>query len=152
MKREFSSRAGIIACVVLLIAFSACGGDDGPTAANPADTGSISGTVSFGPSINDWPTVGNIQVSVWSYWPPNGPPDGFTNPLVKETDFPTYEYKITGLDPGSYAMVTVGWRDPANPTGAKTIGEYLGAAAIVVEKGTDMPGYDISADLTLAKP
>ena len=141
MKREFSSCVGIMACAVLLIAFSACGGDDGPTATG---TGSISGTISF---EGTWPATGNIQVSAWSYWPPNGPPAGFTNPLVMETDYPTYQYKITGLAPGNYVKVVVGWRDPADFNSSVEIGEY---GAFVVQNGTDTGGLDIIADLSLA--
>jgi len=151
MKRVFSIRTAGALCAVLLATAVACGSDN-PTSGNPANTGSISGTVTFTGTINDWPATGNIQVSVWSYWPPAGPPDGFTQPLDKNLDFPTYDYKISGLDAGDYAMITVGWRDPGDPTGAKTIGEYIGSNPLVIEKGKDSSGFDMTADLTQAGP
>ncbi len=172
MKRLFILGATLVGCAAAIALFPACN-DTASTTSPAGETGSVSGTVTF---TGTWPTTppgGGIQVSIYSsLMPPGvpgGPPDAFTNPLNKTTDFPTYNFKLSGIDPGDYAAVFVGWRDPSNPSGAKLIGTYwvyvdsLGVAAnglpkppgpstVTVEKGKDTGGLDIVADLDLSGP
>lgn len=101
----------------LVLAFAACSDEN-----NPAETekfGEISGTVTF---VGTWPQVGDVQVSVWTSWPPMGPPAAASDPLTKGQN--VQSYKIEGLSKGTYPVVTVGWRDPSNPAGAKVLGVY----------------------------
>lgn len=107
-----------VAFIVAAVAMVAgCSDDDNPAAAQ--QFGEVSGKVVF---VGTWPQAGDIQVSIWASWPPAGPPAAATDPLspgVMEQN-----YKIEGLNKGNYPVVTVGWRDPNNPAGAKVIGIY----------------------------
>lgn len=161
-------------CVLLISAMAAlasvlpaCDDDDDPMDGGPT-TGKVSGTVSF---TGAWPSVGDVQVSIYSTLVtppgvPGGPPDAFTDPLIPATDYPTYDYTLEGLDPGDYAAIFVGWRDPADPPGAKLIGVYWihvdslgiamsglpkapGPTGVSIDAGSDITGLDIVADLGL---
>jgi hypothetical protein len=106
---------------------------------NPVESqspGEISGTITF---VGTWPATGNIQVSMWTSWPPAGPPAAFSSALT--SGVATQTYKISGLNNGPYSVITVGWRDPADPTGAKVIGVYT---------GNDILGVDCKGQFTLA--
>ena len=149
MKRFFSRRAVSLVAALSLVFLVACKSDN-PTSGDPANTGSISGTVTF--TAGTWPASGDVQVAVYSSLPPSGPPDGYTNPLNGATDYPTYNYKISGLDPGTYDGVIVVWRDPSNVLSSKQIGIYSGGMPVVIEKGKTATGFDIDADLTQAGP
>ncbi len=83
------------------------------------DFGSVSGKINF---IGTWPSNGDIQVSIYSAWPPMGPPDVATDPLPSGSN--SQSYKIEGISKGDYSAIVVGWRDPADPAGAKIIGIY----------------------------
>jgi hypothetical protein len=154
----------------ILAVTAGCGDDDdNPTNGDGDETGSVAGTVTF---QGTWPATGDVQVSIFSTLVtppgvPGGPPEAFTDPLDSATDFPTYHYKLEGLDPGEYAAIFVGWRDPANPTGAKLIGTYWiypdsvgiamsglpqppGPSSITIDAGQDRTGLNIVADLDLA--
>jgi hypothetical protein len=148
MERVFSSVVCTL-CAVALATAVACSDDDNPAAGDPANTGSISGTVTF---AGTWPVTGDIQVAVYSSLPPTGPPDGFTNPLNPATDYPTYDYTVPGLDPGNYAGVIVSWRDPSDPLSSEIIGQYSGGLSVTVVKGETASGFDITADLDQAGP
>ncbi len=145
MERVFSLRTAGVLCAVLVAFATSCGGDDGPAAGDPANTGSVSGTVTF---MGSWPATGDVQVAVYSSLPPAGPPDGYTNPLGPNIN--TYNYTIAGLDPGVYEGVIVSWRDPGDPLSSVVIGQYSGGVAVVVVKGEDASGFDIVADLDQA--
>jgi hypothetical protein len=97
--------AMLIAAVALSILVSC--GDDSSTGNGP--TGSISGTITF---RNQWPTTGAIFVTVFSQYPPTGAPDGFTNPIAENMlgAGRTFNYKVIGLETGTYKAVLVGWR------------------------------------------
>ena len=169
MKRLLGVIGSVALIMLVLSAVPACDDDDdNPINPNPT-TGTVSGTVTFG---GTWPSTGDVQVSMYSTimnppGVPAGPPDAFTDPLNSATDFPTYNYSFEGLDPGDYAAIFVGWRDPADPPGARLIGVYwiyvdsLGIAAsglpkppgpssVSVDAGDNLTGRDIVADLDLA--
>lgn len=149
MERDLYRRAAGLICAVLLASTAACGDDDNPASGDPANTGSVSGTITF---TGTWPATGDVQVAVYSSLPPAGPPDGFTNPLNPATDYPTYDFTIAGLDPGTYDGIVVTWRDPGNVLSSEVIGEYSGGVPVVVVKGEESIGYDITADLDQAGP
>jgi hypothetical protein len=103
--------------VVVMAFFLGCSDDK-----NPAQTqqyGEVSGTVKL---VGTWPAAGNVQVSIWANWPPTTAPAGASAVFAPGQN--TQTYKIEGLNKGSYPVVTVGWRDPANPAGAKVLGIY----------------------------
>jgi hypothetical protein len=167
MKRLFYVLA-ITALAAAVGVVPACDDDNNPIDGGPT-TGSVSGTVTF---AGTWPSVGDVQVSIYSTimtppGVPTGPPDAFTDPLNPVTDFPTYDYTLKGLDPGDYAAIFVGWRDPTDPPGARLIGVYWiyvdslgiamsglpkdpGPAPVSVDAGDNLTDLDIVADLDLA--
>lgn len=112
-----------------------CSDDKNPV--QSSTTTEISGTITFN---GTWPAQGNIQVSLWTSWPPAGPPAAFSAPLTPGVA--TQTYKISGLSKGPYAVITAGWRDPADPTGAKVIGVY--------SANNTLAGVDCKGDFTVA--
>ncbi|HXV13443.1 MAG TPA: hypothetical protein VEC56_04495 [Candidatus Krumholzibacteria bacterium] len=159
MKRLFYPLA--IAGLAMTLAFlPACDDDDDNPMGGGPTTGTVAGTVTF---EGTWPSVGNVQISVYSTYPPMGPPDAFTDPIPAGT---SYDYSIAGLDPGDYAAILVGWRDPADPPGAKVIGMYWAfvdsvavdgngdpvgpPSAVTVEAGQTESNLDITANLDVA--
>lgn len=122
--------------LVLSMAFwQGCSDDKNPV--QSSTTTEVSGTVTFN---GTWPTKGNIQVSLWTSWPPTTAPAAFSAPLTPGVA--TQSYKIAGLSKGSYAVITLGWRDPADPTGAKVIGVY--------SANNTLSGVDCKGDFTVA--
>lgn len=122
-----TSRFLAVVSVVLFLAFIlGCSEEQNPVQSQTS--GEISGTVTF---TGTWPAKGNIQVSMWTSWPPAGPPAAFSAPLTPGVA--TQTYKISGLNKGPYSVITVGWRDPADPTGAKVIGVYTGNDVLSVD-------------------
>lgn len=160
MKPVFSRRlllAGL--CSLALAAVAACDDDDdAPT--TPTNTGSISGTVTF---VGNWPASGNVQISLFSTFPPMGPPDAFTDPIPQGA---TYDFRLDGIEPGTYAALVVGWRDdalppPANATcngmywiypdsvgiAANCVPDAPGPSPVTVVKGVVLQNLDMTADL-----
>jgi hypothetical protein len=129
MKRRFHFLAIAVALAASIVML-ACEDDEDP--AGPA-TGSIAGTITF---QGTWPTTGNVQLSVFSAFPPTGAPDAFTDPISPTA---SHDYQIDGLEPGEYAAVVIGWRDPADPPGAKTIGMYWAFVDSVAVDGSGNP-------------
>jgi hypothetical protein len=169
MPRHLAQLTRAVTFATLLGVLWGCDDEDNPTDGDGNGTGSVVGTVTF---RGTWPGTGDVQVSIFSTLMtppgvPGGPPDAFTDPLNPATDFPTYNYKLEGLDPGEYAAIFVGWRDPANPTGAKLIGMYWidpdsvgiaanglpkapGPSSVSIDEGENKTGLDVTADLDLA--
>lgn len=168
MKRSFLNLL-IFMLVVAPVVLGGCSEDSNPAAPT---TGSISGTVNF---TGTWPSTGDVQISVYSSisqpggpgpaYLPTGAPDGFTDPIPGPVT--SYDFTIGGLGMGTYAAVYVGWRDPANPSGALLLGVFqanhsvsgldqqgLPAAApaqVVIEDGKlTQDGIDMTADLSFA--
>jgi hypothetical protein len=158
MKRSF----GALLILVLTLVAAGCG-DDNPAAPN---TGSVSGTISF---TGTWPSTGNIQVSIYSNltppYIPMGAPDAFSDPIAGPVT--SFDYQLDGLAMGTYSAIYVGWRDPANPSGARLIGMYWTTpgdpgidgttglpsappSTIVINSGSlNHSGLDITADMDL---
>jgi hypothetical protein len=84
-----------------------------------ANLGEISGTVNF---VGTWPSTGEIQASIWKTWPPAGPPAAAST--VFTPNVASQAYRLQCLTKGTYPVLTIGWRDPANPAGAKILGIY----------------------------
>ncbi len=106
-----------MAIVVIMAFFFGCSDDKNPV--QTPQFGEVSGTVKL---VGTWPATGDVQVSVWASWPPAGPPAGASAKFTAGQNVQTY--KIEGLNKGTYPVVTVGWRDPANPAAAKVLGIY----------------------------
>jgi len=122
----------LVFCMVLWLG---CSDEKNPV--QSSTTTEISGTVTLN---GVWPAKGNIQISLWTSWPPAGPPAAFSAPLTPGVASQTY--KISDLSKGPYAVITVGWRDPADPTGAKVIGVY--------SANNTLAGVDCKGDFSLA--
>ncbi|RMH65216.1 MAG: hypothetical protein D6677_03040 [Calditrichaeota bacterium] len=121
----------IYVMITAIWVLTSCSEDDG--APNETQTyGTISGTVTF---VGTWPDKGDVQVSAWTSWPPAGPPAASSDVLTPGNA--TQSYKLEGLSLGSYPVITVGWRDPADPAGAVVLGIYHGDAT---EAGVDSLG------------
>lgn len=131
-------RAYRIIAAMSLVLFMAlmfgCSEENNPVESQNS-TGEISGTITF---TGAWPTKGNVQISMWTSWPPTGPPAAFSAPLTPDVAIQTY--KISGLNKGPYSVITAGWRDPADPTGAKVIGVY---------SANDILGVDCKGQFTV---
>lgn len=130
MKTKIPSIVMFIILGSLLIL--SCSKDDNTT--NPEQFGSISGTLTY---VGSWPSAGDVQISIWASWPPQGPPAAATDPLSQGQS----TFEIKGLSKGTYPVVTAGWRDPANPTGAKVLGVYWNI--------TDSVGVDSSGNVNV---
>lgn len=136
--------------ILLLAALSvflvACGGDDNPVTPTQ-QYGSVSGTVTF---VGNWPASGEIQVSIWPSWPPAGPPSAATLPISQTV---TYNYKIEGLNRGTYQALAVGWRNPANPTAARVLGLYINDpnnSGVSIDTATGRPTYATPAPIVIS--
>ena len=114
--RHYGGMLITFAVIVLSGFLTGCGEDE--NGVQPEQFGEISGTITF---VGTWPSTGDVQVSIWTSFPPAGPPAGATEPLASGE---AITYKIEGLSKGTYPAVTVGWRDPTNPAGAKVLGLY----------------------------
>ncbi|MFH1009087.1 MAG: hypothetical protein V1800_16560 [Candidatus Latescibacterota bacterium] len=106
----------MLVAVALSGFLAGCSEDNNPAGGD--DFGEVSGTITF---TGTWPTTGDVQVSIWTSFPPAGPPAGATDPLAAGD---LIAYKIEGLSKGTYQAVTVGWREATNPAGAKVLGIY----------------------------
>ena len=162
MGRTLTRGLLLVLALASIAAAVSCGDDDTPAGTGP--TGSMSGTIQFrGP----WPATGSIYVTVNSIYPPTGAPDAFTNAITPAMLTPqrTYEWKLTGIEAGTYDAILIGWR--GGPGDDRCIGMYweyvdsLGVAQdcssvppgpkpVQVKKDVDTPGVDMVADLQLA--
>jgi hypothetical protein len=151
-----------LVAIALLATLAACD-DDSATATGP--TGSISGTVTF---RNAWPATGAMFVTVFSAYPPTGAPDAFTEEITEAKLGPgrTYDFKISGLETGTYHAVLVGWRGGVGNdkcTGlywsfpdsvginSDCIAQAPGPSAVTVKKNQTTANVDMVSDLNLAQ-
>ncbi len=97
----------IVAFVGILI--NSCGSD--PVTNNPSvpDAGTMSGTITF-VDTNRIYSGGYYDVSVYSSWPPAGPPSGSdTVEFTKNGNVYTGKFKIVGLTSGANYVTTCAW-------------------------------------------
>lgn len=156
----------LIALAAISVFVVSCSEDDNP--ANVPTLGTISGRVTF---AGNWPATGSVQVSIWAdgTWPPMGPPEGFS--AVIPSGLGTYDFTIDGLKKLNYEAISVGWRHPTNPAGARVLGTYINdisKSGVAVTSGQPVydpapiaiiindakmiwTGLDIRADLSLAQ-
>jgi len=147
MKRNKLFPFAALAAVMLLV--GACSDDKNPT--KVPEFGSVEGRVTFD---GTWPSSGDVQVSIWASWPPAGPPSGATSPIASGSTI--YDYRLEGLSKGTYKALTVGWRDPANPAGARVLGIYLNDpnnTGVTVDPTTHAPSFatPLTIDISNAK-
>jgi hypothetical protein len=89
------------------------------SSSDEASLATVHGTVTL---HGDWPSTGEVQVSLFSMWhpelavniAPQGPPD-FTTDALSSPDSTqqvhVVSYEILDINPGSYPSLVVGWRD-----------------------------------------
>jgi hypothetical protein len=160
MKRDRLTVAAVVMALCMLVVAASCGDDD---STGTGATGSISGTLTFrGP----WPATGEIYVTVFAQYPPTGAPDAFSNPIGENQLSPdrTYNYKLSGLEAGTYKSVLVGWREGIGAdfcTGlfwvypdslgidASCNAQAPGPSAVTVTKNKTVTHVDMVSDLTL---
>jgi len=162
MKR--SRILSVLSLSAILLFVGACSDDDNP--ANTPTLGTVSGRITF---VGNWPAIGNIQVSLLDAWPPPPRAPYQASPVITANSV-TYDYTFDGIERGTYPAIVVGWRDPANPAGAKVLGIYVNDATKTGINTTNVPptydtpvsiaisdakmiwpGLDIRADLSLAQ-
>ena len=135
--------------------------NDSPTAAPESAT--ISGIITF---TGDWPTKDTVAVSLSSNWPPQGAPAASYEITSTDLSNGTYTYTFENVTFGSYACISVSWKDPtdADPTSnQKTLGAYGGVypfftayggtdptTVTVTEADYSKTGLDFSANLIYA--
>jgi len=136
MKQFNTTVIKAMATILALFLIASCSSN--PTTSN--NLGEISGTVTF---VGQWPATGDIQVSAWASWPPAGPPAAASEVFTSGVNSQTY--KIEGLSKGDYPVLTLGWRDPANPQGALVLGVYWANADSAGVDATGMPNVTPAA-------
>jgi len=149
------------ACVIVVLACVIACGDDSSTGTRP--TGSISGTITF---RDAFPATGAIFVTVFSSYPPTGAPDAVSGAIAENMLGPgrTYNYKIGGIETGTYKAVLVGWRGGTGNdkcTGlywefpdsvginADCVAQAPGPKAVTVKKDQTTPSISMVSDLSL---
>ena len=162
MTKTTPCRVMTLVSAVLLAAVAACG-DDSSTATGP--TGSMSGTITF---RSAWPATGAVFVTVFAAYPPTGAPDAFTEPITEAKLGPgrTYDFKINGLETGTYKAVLVGWRGGVGNdkcTGlywsfpdsvgisSDCVAQTPGPSAVTVKKNQTTTDVNMVSDLNLAQ-
>ncbi|HET6347952.1 MAG TPA: hypothetical protein VFH88_02615 [Candidatus Krumholzibacteria bacterium] len=146
----------VITGVALLSAALSCGSDNSAAPSGP--TGSISGTITFR-HADQWPGTGGILVTVFSKFPPTGPPDRFSDAIPQGS---IYDFKLDGIETGTYAAVLVGWRGGPGQdecvgmfwayvdslgVNAACIAQAPGPSPITVKKDTNTPGINMVCDI-----
>ncbi len=159
MKRH-STVAARLMVVVMLVAVASCGGDN---STGVAPTGTISGTITF---RGTWPATGELYVTVFAKYPPTGAPDAFSNPIPENQLGPgrTFNYRLEGIEAGTYNAVLVGWREGVGSdfcTGAywplpDSLGvdascnvQAPGPSSVTVTKNKTASNVNMVSDLTL---
>jgi hypothetical protein len=157
----------VYGAVVLMVAAVVAGvgacGSDSSTGNGP--TGSVAGTITF---RNTWPTSGAIFVTVFSQYPPTGAPDAFTNPITEDMlgAGRTFDYKVTGVETGTYKAVMIGWRggvgndvclglywefpDSVGLAPGFCVAQDPGPLPVTVKKNQTTSGINMVADLSKA--
>lgn len=158
MKRH-PAVAAIWMALLILVVLASCGGDD---STGTAPTGSISGTITF---RGQWPATGDLYITVFAKYPPTGAPDAFSNSIPNQLGpNRTYNYKVSGIEAGTYQAVLIGWREGVGAdfcTGvywlhpdslgvdASCTAQAPGPSAVTVTQNKTVPNVNMVSDLTL---
>ncbi|HXS10502.1 MAG TPA: hypothetical protein VN852_10995 [Candidatus Krumholzibacteria bacterium] len=160
MKSHRQGFAAVWMALLMLVVVASCGDDD---STGTPQSGSIAGTVTF---RGTWPASGEIYITVFAQYPPTGAPDAFTNPITQNQLGPgrTFNYKVPGLEAGTYKAVLIGWRAGIGQdqcTGLywnypdsvgidkNCIAEAPGPSAVTVIKNQTASGVNMVSDLSL---
>ena len=112
--------------ITIFALFLTIGCDDSPTGNTTPESATISGIITF---TGNWPTEGSVAVSLSSNWPPQGAPAASSEITSSDLSNGTYTYTFENVTFGSYACISVSWKDPtdADPTtNQHTLGAYGG--------------------------
>ncbi len=137
----------LIALAAISLFIVSCSDDNNP--ANVPTTGTISGRVTF---VGTWPSVGNVQVSLFDKWPPQAAP--YQASAVIPPNSSTYDFNFEGIAKSTYPAVVVGWRNPNDPnpaTSSRVIGIYINDATktgITVAGG--QPTFDTPVPIVIS--
>tara|TARA_B100000029_G_C17609576_1_gene969007 strand:- start:10126 stop:10605 length:480 start_codon:yes stop_codon:yes gene_type:complete len=114
-------RVGLLIIISILV-FTAC---ESSTESTP-ESAMISGTVNFS---GEWPSGGNVFISLQASWPPTG--GGAPYGVIQVSGpLESFEYDFEDVAFGTYGAITVSWLDPndQNPaTNQHVIGAYGGS-------------------------
>ena len=105
-----STRKLLSLCLLVAVVFAAC--EDKESPAESGQYGEVSGTVNL---VGSWPEAGEVVVSLWASFPPQGPPAYSSDVLTPGQA--TQSYKIEGVAKGTYPALAVGWSVPGSPGG-----------------------------------
>ena len=108
--------------------------DASPTSNTTPESATIMGTITFS---GEWPSNGDIAVSLNSDWPPQGAPVASLE--ITSTDI--YAYTFENVTFGSYSSIAVSWQDP-NDNNPATNQHILGAYGGVCPFFTAYGGMD----------
>jgi hypothetical protein len=117
----------------------------------------LSGTITF---TGDWPSAGDVYLSVQSAWPPTAAPYSAVIVTAGDVTDGLYDYSFTDVAFGTYPAITVSWLDPDDndpTTNQHTIGAYGGtiqtgfmdASGVTVDaENATKTDLDITADFS----
>ena len=115
-----------IKSIIIILGLLLTTGCENSTGSETPESATISGTITF---TGDWPSDGDVAVSLSSTWPPAGAPAASSAITESELSSGTYAYTFENVTFGTYASITVSWQDPndSNPaTNQYTLGAYGG--------------------------
>lgn len=126
MKKTFLRHFAIFALVAFVgILINSCGSDTvtNNNNNNTVPAGTMKGTITFVDTNRVYGDSGYYDVSVYSSWPPSGPPSGSSNvTFTKNGNVYTGTYEITGLSAGSYVTTCAYIKLPYGPGSVYLLG------------------------------
>tara|TARA_B100000029_G_C17592584_1_gene963017 strand:+ start:196 stop:777 length:582 start_codon:yes stop_codon:yes gene_type:complete len=145
--------------IIYFILFSSCEDNTGPSLAENA---SIGGSIYF-ISPENWPSSGDITISISAEWPPDGPPIAYQVITISDLVESKFNYNFDNISFGVYSAIAVAWENPDstyNSSCNKSIlGVYGGAFPFIEassistsQENYNLVNYDFDAYISLAMP
>ena len=121
--------------------------DASPTSNTKPESATIMGTITFS---GEWPSNGDIAVSLNSDWPPQGAPAASSEITSTDLSNGTYTYTFENVTFGTYAAIAVSWQDPDDTipaTNQHVLGAYGGVYPFVSTYGGNDPDLVTVSDV-----